>query len=377
MRSWVQGVEGMGSVRWGWARIVLLLGIMLSVASPVSAQSDLATLREQMERAWNEANWPAALAILDHIRTLAPEDMALIDRQQRGHLNYAWDLLAAGHCTRARTQFERALGLLPGEAEALQGLALTAARCPAEVPARVPTAVASPGEATRVLPTPAEATGPVDRLTTYTVRRGDTLYSLARRYGVTVAAIQRASGLRDEAIQAGMTIKIPPPDGETTAGLDGRRHTVKAGDTLYSLARQYGVTVEAIQEANCLAGYGLGIGSVLTIPAVGAGAGTGRTHLVQRGETLYGIASRYGLSLDTLMRANDLADTQIRSGQVLRIPDAGAAATPAPSGRRHTVRAGDTLYSLALKYGTTVEAIQQANGLSGTGIPVGTVLIIP
>ncbi|MHB1318530.1 MAG: LysM peptidoglycan-binding domain-containing protein [Anaerolineae bacterium] len=359
----------MRSGRWGWAWIILVVAVALMATGPVSAQSDVIILREQMERAWNGANWPAALAILDHMRTLVPQDTSLMDRQQRGHLNYAWDLLAAGLCSQARTQFERALGLLPGAPSALQGLAYTAERCPAEVPERAPTAVAVPGGATRALPTPAGSLAPVDRMTAYTVRRGDTLYSLARRYGVTVAAIQRASGLEGEAIQAGMTIMIPPP----AAAPGTRSHTVKAGDTLYSLAREYGTTVQAVQEANGMSGHALRIGMVLAIP----GAAAGRTHVVQAGETLYGIADHYGQSLDALTKANNLAGTQVRSGQVLRIPDAGAAATPAPAGRRHVVRPGDTLYSLARQYGTTVAAIQQANRLSGTGIPSGAVLIIP
>ncbi|MFO7698580.1 MAG: LysM peptidoglycan-binding domain-containing protein [Anaerolineae bacterium] len=355
--------------RWRWVWVVLLVAATLAMACPASAQSDLAALRVQMERAWNGANWPAALALLDHMRTLAPQDVTLIDRQQRGHLNYAWDLLAAGLCSQARTQFERALGLLPGDSQALQGIALTAVRCPADVPVRAPTAVAAPGGATRVLPTPSSSTAPVDRPATYTVRRGDTLYSLARRFGVTVAALQRANGLPDDAIQAGMQITIPSPAAESGA----RSHTVRAGETLYSLARHYGISVEAIQKVNGLSGTAIRTGMVLVIP----GTEARRTHVVQTGETLYGIAARYGLSLDELMRANALAGTQIRNGQVLDIPDTGTTVTTAPAGRTHTVRAGDTLYALAQQYGTTVEAIQQANGLSGTGIPLGTVLSIP
>ena len=293
--------------------LILLLAAFFSVVAPVSAQSDLAVLGAQMERAWNSANWPAALAILDHMRSLAPEEQALIDREQRGHLNYAWDLLAAGSCPEARAQLERALALHPGDPEALQGLALTRERCPIVSPDSLPTPVALPGAATRVLPTPVPLTSaPVDRATEYIVRRGDTLYSLARRFGVTVTDIQRASGLAGDAIRAGMSITIPP----RSAAVGTRTYTVRAGDTLYSLAHTYGISVDDIRRANGLTGDAIVIGTELMIPSAGAG----RTHTVQAGETLYALAGQYGTTVEAIQQANGLTGARILAGMVLVIP---------------------------------------------------------
>lgn len=350
-----------------YSALLLLVALLVGV-TPVAAQLDLAATSKYMEQAWNGANWPVALALLDQMRLAWPDDQGLIDRQARGHLNYGWDLLSSGQCGEAYGQFERALGLLPGDGEVQQGLALTRERCPQDIPLRASTPVARDSNPSQ----PAErdaGTGPVDRPTRYVVRSGDTLFSLAQRFGVTVADIQRASDLTGDSIRAGMELTIPPP--AAPEGLT--QHTVRAGETLFSLAEKFGTTVATIQRINGLPGTTITPGQVLFFPE----AGSGGTHLVEAGETVYGIASRYGVTVDALVRANDLQGAAIRAGQLLVIPEQGRDATPDAAGLRHTVRAGETLYSLASRYGTTVVAIQRANGLSGTGIAAGMVLIIP
>ncbi len=357
-----------GLARKSLTSVLLLLLALLVGVVPAAAQLDLATVSRYMEQAWNGANWPVALALLDQMRQAWPDDQGLIERQARGHLNYGWDLFAAGRCGDAHAQFEHALGLLPGDGEAQRGLALTRERCSQDIPLRAATPVArvtvpsQPSERQ-------ESPGAVDRPTRYVVRRGDTLFSLAKRYGVTVADIQRASGLTGDSIRVGMALTIPPPAAPEGFTL----HTVRAGETLYSLSQTYGTTVATIQRINGLSGTTITTGQVLFLPEAGAG----RVHLVQSGETISGIASRYGVSVDALMRANDLTGTAIGAGQRLVIPESRSDTTPDAADLRHTVRAGETLYSLATRYGTSVAAIQRANGLSGTAIAAGMVLIIP
>ncbi len=102
-----------------------------------------------------------------------------------------------------------------------------------------------------------------------------------------------------------------------------------------------------------------------------------RYHIVQPGEWVYSIARRYGVSPQAIIRANNLRPPQyiIVPGQRLIIPEDGGA--PPPGGRIHIVKAGDTLYSIAVRYGTTVAAIKRANGLKNDIIYVGQRLIIP
>lgn len=102
-----------------------------------------------------------------------------------------------------------------------------------------------------------------------------------------------------------------------------------------------------------------------------------RVHVVQRGEWVYAIARRYGVSPEAIIRANNLRppDYIIYPGQTLIIPSDGG---EPPAGRQeHVVQAGETLYSIARQYGTTVEAIKNLNGLTSDTIYVGQILVIP
>ncbi len=106
------------------------------------------------------------------------------------------------------------------------------------------------------VPQPGPGTGSV----TYTVKAGDTLWLIARRYGTTVEAIKQANGLTSNALQIGQVLRIPVSQDPYV------EYTVRAGDTLWELSRRYGTTVEAIKQANGLTSNILQIGQVLRIP---------------------------------------------------------------------------------------------------------------
>ena len=161
---------------------------------------------------------------------------------------------------------------------------------------------------------------------------------------------------------------------------------MRPGDTLFSLARRYGLSIAELQRANALAGDQIRAGQVLTIPPpssaptpeTDAPSRSGLTlHLVRPGETLYSIARRYGSTPLAIQAANSLADTDIWAGQRLVIPPSTGAGSGGASARMHRVSPGETLYSLAARYGVTVEALQAANGLRDEGIVAGTLLVIP
>lgn len=106
------------------------------------------------------------------------------------------------------------------------------------------------------VPTPGPDTGTVS----YTVQAGDTLWLIARRYGTTVEAIRQANGLTGNTLQIGQVLRIPVSQGPYV------EYTVRAGDTLWELSRRYQTTVEAIRQANGLTSNILQIGQVLRIP---------------------------------------------------------------------------------------------------------------
>ena len=173
----------------------------------------------------------------------------------------------------------------------------------------------------------------------------------------------------------------------------GTSYTVKAGDTLYAIALRYGVTVQAIVNANGLTNANLiRVGQVLTIPGTGTPTTptppttptTGTTYTVKAGDTLYAIALRYGVTVQTIINANGITNANlIRVGQVLTIPGTSTPTTPTPpttptTGTTYTVKAGDTLYAIALRYGVTVQQIVTANNITNANlISIGQVLTIP
>lgn len=192
-------------------------------------------------------------------------------------------------------------------------------------------------------------------------------------------------------------------------------HVARKGETLTRVARRYGVSVADLREANPGVTR-LRAGTRLLVPRGGAvsavtarsvrAAETAEYHRVRKGETATRIARRYGISVKELKawnRGRIPASGRVRAGTRLLVsepaepvraepasadpaprakarttkPRAGTATAAAPATRRHLVRAGETLTGLARRYGTSVKAIQEANGLRAGGIRTGQRLRIP
>ena len=165
-------------------------------------------------------------------------------------------------------------------------------------------------------------------------------------------------------------------------------HVVQRGENLFRIALRYGVTVDALAAANGLSNASrIYAGQRLTIPT-GGGATSPTTsssgvHIVRRGENLFRIALRYGTTTQALAAANGIVNvSRVYAGQRLVIPGRGSApstpAQPTPSGQTYTVRRGDTLSGIALRYGVSMWALAQANGIRNPSlIYAGQVLRIP
>jgi len=149
-------------------------------------------------------------------------------------------------------------------------------------------------------------------------------------------------------------------------------HIVQPGETLARIAARYSTTVSALAQANGLRNPNfIWWGQRLTIPGSSSAStptSSGGYHVVRRGETLSQIAARYGTTVGTLVRLNGLPNSNfIWWGQRLRLPGGSSSSTaPAPSRSSgiHVVQRGETLARIAARYGTTVWALTQANGLS-------------
>jgi LysM repeat protein len=209
---------------------------------------------------------------------------------------------------------------------------------------------------------------------TYYVQPGDSLYLIAARYGTTIAALQQANSLTTSSIYPGQALMLSPTVSSATAGSGATTslaYITRPGDTLYLIARRYGITVAKLQQANNLTGDALLTGVKLIIPTAAESGAASMNHQVQAGESLYLIAQKYGITVAALKAANQLTDTLLLVGQALTIPTVGAT-TDVTGGTdaavTHLVKSGDSIYYIAQKYGITMDALLEANCLSSTSV---------
>lgn len=167
-------------------------------------------------------------------------------------------------------------------------------------------------------------------------------------------------------------------------------YIVQPGDTLTRIAARYGISVSQLAAANGL-GWSSWVyaGQRLTIPSSAPlnppAVPSGSTYVVQRGDTLTSIAVRFGVSVGDLATLNGLRwNSWVYVGQRLAIPGYVSTPTPPPTAIPpsatdgwHVVQSGNTLFSIARTYGTTVDALRAANGLTSNLIYVGQRLRIP
>jgi LysM repeat protein len=220
--------------------------------------------------------------------------------------------------------------------------------------------------------------------TIYTIVAGDTLFALARRFNTTVQAITNANpGINPNSLQIGQQICIPvAPTPGTCPG--GFIYAVRAGDTFFSIARRFGTTVSALQAANPgVDPNRLQIGQQICVPAPAPAPGAcpgGFLYTIRSGDTFFSLASRFGVTLQALTSANPGVDpNRLQIGQQICIPAPAPVPTPVTCpGFIYIIQSGDTLFSIAQRFGTTVAAITAANpGIDPNRLQVGQNVCIP
>ena len=218
----------------------------------------------------------------------------------------------------------------------------------------------------------------------YTVKRGDTLYSLAQKYGTSVDQIIKLNNLKSNTLQIGQQLKIPETYNidEQVSLPDYISYTVKKGDNIYSIARLNNIDVDTIIKDNSLSSDNLSIGQVLKIrvspdtlieECYGTDytppSSSSITYVVKRGDNLYSISNKYGVSVSDIVKLNNLKNNTLQIGQQLKIPSTNNVVT-------YIVKKGDNLYSIARRYNTTVDSIKKKNNLKSNLLSIGQKLII-
>ena len=158
-----------------------------------------------------------------------------------------------------------------------------------------------------------------------------------------------------------------------------QRYIVKKGDTLYGISNQFGVSVTELAELNNIKGSNLEVGQVLLIPTnLGENPNNMFMYTVKQGDTLYGISRKYNTTVQEIIDLNYLKNTNLTPGMVIRIPEIYTKEEEMymPNYINYIVKKGDSLYSIANKYGINIDLLIKDNGLVSNDLKVGQLLRI-
>lgn len=210
--------------------------------------------------------------------------------------------------------------------------------------------------------------GPILNENYYIVQKGDSLWSIANKYGLSVDKLKDINNLSSNMLSIGQKLLIKDTSSSDDIGV---YYTVSAGDTLYGIANEYKLTVDDLKKMNNLKSNNLSIGQKLLVSGTGeiAAAGDYDTYIVKSGDNLYSIARKYGITVDNLKSINNLSSNLLSVGQKLLVPKV--------FDKKYIVKSGDNLYKIAQNNNTTVSELVNLNKLMTTNLSIGQVLYLP
>lgn len=230
-----------------------------------------------------------------------------------------------------------------------------------------------------------EGTNP-NNIVNYIVKKGDTLYGISMKFNTTVNEIKKYNNISSNVLQIGQTLRIPEVySNEEFVLPEYTTYIVKKGDTLYSIAKNNNISVDTLIKDNALTNNNLSIGLILKIRTNNNGEvlecfgeeyisnddNNYINYTVKKGDNLYSIANNYNTSVSNIMKINNLNSTNLSIGQILKIPS-----NSAPNETVYIVKKGDSLYKIAMKFNTTVDNIKKKNNLKSNLLSINQKLII-
>ncbi len=204
---------------------------------------------------------------------------------------------------------------------------------------------------------------PINSADTYIVKSGDTLWSIAKNNGLTVNELKELNNLTNNSLSIGQVLKLKK------SASTGNTYTVKSGDTLYGIANKFNMTISELKSLNNLSNNNLSIGQVLKVSGNSEPVDD-NYYIVKSGDSLYKIANMFDISVNELKSLNNLSSNLLSIGQKLKIPNN-------TTNDVYVVERGDTLYGISRKFNTTITALQALNNLSTSVLSVGQKLLIP
>ena len=224
---------------------------------------------------------------------------------------------------------------------------------------------------------------------TYTVQSGDTLYGISRQHNTSAQRIRERNNLTSDNLVPGQVLIVS--DNDATNPSECVIYTVESGDSLYEIAKKYDTTADLIKEYNGLESNDLSIGQELRIPCYiedndNSDLPKYVNYTVEVGDNLYDIAEKFGTTVDKIKKDNDLKSNTLTVGTMLIIDDKKKISSieecygldfDVPLSSTYVVQSGDSLYSIAKKFGTTADKIKQLNNLNNNTLSVGQEIAIP
>jgi len=241
------------------------------------------------------------------------------------------------------------------------------------------------------------------KTTTHVVIAGENLESISKMYHIAIGELKKMNFLSGNSIKTGQELKVNQttevPVTETEKPVNTIKtltHKVKSGESLFTISKKYKVTVEELKNINNLTGSNIHPGQDIKI-SLAKESGVEEsvmtkhvetsksiTHKVTKGESLFTISKEYNVSIDALKEMNNMTDNKIHFGQELIILQTGnetekkttSKADSKPKSLNHKVKSGESYYSIAKKYGCTMTELKAWNHKSGSKLSIGDHVIV-
>ncbi len=209
----------------------------------------------------------------------------------------------------------------------------------------------------------------------YSVQKGDSYWNIAQKFNTTLSSVLEVNGADySSSLMVGQIIKVP-----------SNTYTIQKGDTYYLIAKKCGISLSSLLDANnANSNTMLYVGQKITIPSSNSGY---TSYTVQKGDTYWTISQKYGISLNSILSANNAtSNSTLFVGDIVQIPvssnggssDGSSSTTPSVTYKTHTVTSGDTLWNIAIKYGIPYQELLDTNSLTESSyIYNGMKLTIP
>lgn len=207
----------------------------------------------------------------------------------------------------------------------------------------------------------------------YIVKKGDTLYSIARDNKITVSEIKQLNNLSNNTIYVGQQLILKPQ--VELPNENNNIYIVKKGDTLYSISRKLNIPVSTLKALNKLDSNDIYIGQQLLLVETEKPIEYD-IYTVKKGDSLWSISQKYNINVNDLIKLNNLDNLTLQINQQLKVPKIAIEEKPQDNIEIYTVKKGDTLWSISREVGITVNELKELNNLTSNLLNIGQQLKI-